>query len=284
VKSSLESIRARMRGKAASVAPVPPEKPPGPAILIIDIETMPGLIEKFDLKPSYISKDFVVVPTRILCFAAKWYGAEDMLFYAAWNDDDQQAYANMAQAAWDLFDQADVIIGWNSTRFDIKHFHSAYGRLKLGPPSPSRSLDLMMVARKNFNEMSYALDWFGREWLGERKIKTNIELWQHIRRGTEAQRATAQEEMEEYNKKDVTLTEKLFENFRPWTGVNFALLDPDLDDFGRLSACPKCQSSSIQSRGKYFTNACAYDRYRCNDCGGWSRGKKMVFSTEMRPV
>lgn len=254
------------------------------AILTLDIETMPAIVETWDLYPNYLPIDMVLVPTRILCFSAKWYEKKPVIFHAAWDDDDADSHAAMIRAAWGLLDAADVVVGVNSDRFDLQHLNAAFGRLGLGPPAPYRSLDLQKLAKKHFKrgEMSMKLDWFARQWLDDRKVKHDgIELWQQIRRGTAAEKLKAQRTMTRYNIKDVRLTEQLFERFLPWTGINFSIYDRDNAE---LSACPKCESSNIHKRGLFFTTAYAFQRYRCMDCGSWSRGRRSVYTTELRPV
>lgn len=253
-------------------------------VLTIDIETMPAIIEKWDLYPSYTPIDMVLVPTRILCLAAKWYGKSSVMFHAAWEDDDDDAYEAMIRAAWKLMDAADVVVGVNSDRFDIQHLNAAFGRLELGPPSPFRSLDLQKIAKKHFKrgEMSMKLDWFARQWLGDSKLKHDgIELWQQIRRGTEAEKLRGQRIMKRYNVKDVKLTEQLFERFLPWTGINFALYESG--DPGHPT-CIKCGSEKVHRRGRFFTSTYAYQRYHCQECGSWSRGRRSIYTTELRPV
>lgn len=254
------------------------------AILTLDIESQRAITETWDLYPKFIPIDSVIVPKRILCFAAKWHGHEKVHFHASWKDGDQVAYDKMIRKAWELLDAADIVVGWNSTRYDLQHLQAAFGRLNLGPPSPYRSLDLMQVAKKNFRagEMSLKLDWFSQMWLGDEKLKHDgRDLWRDLRYGNREERRAAQKLMTAYNKKDVILTEQLFDRFKPWTGINFALYEDHLDDTPR---CVKCASDNLQSRGRFFTTSFAYQRYRCNDCGSWSRGKRMIYSTELRPV
>lgn len=258
----------------------------GPAILTLDLETQRGIVETFDLWPKYIPIDSVIVPTRILCFAAKWHGKKRVHFHAAWNDDDTNAYDDMVRAAWELFDAADIVVGWNSNRFDVQHFQAAFGRLGLGPPSPFRSLDLMQVAKKNFKagELSLKLDWFSQRWLGDRKLDhSGRDLWRDIRYGNREERRAAQRLMRDYNRQDVLLTEQLFDRFKPWTGINYALYENSGDDTPR---CTKCGSENLERRGFFYTTSFSYQRYKCKEksCGSWSKGKRRVYTTELRPV
>jgi hypothetical protein len=258
----------------------------GPMILTLDIECQRAVVERFDLYPGFTHIDRVIRDKRILCFAAKWLDKDKVHFHAAWDDDDTAAHEKMIRAAWELLDAADIVVGWNSTRFDVQHLQAAFGRLKLGPPSPFRSLDLMQVAKKNFKagELSLKLDWFSRMWLGDRKLNHGgTDLWHAIRYGNRAERRAAQKVMREYNKKDVLLTEELFERFKPWTGINYAIYE---NEDVAIPRCTKCGSENLEKRGYFYTTSFSYQRYRCKEdgCGSWSRGKRSVYSTELRPV
>jgi RNase_H superfamily len=258
-------------------------------ILVLDIETQRSIVETFDLWPKYININQVRVPTRILCFAAKWHDEEEVQFYSAWDEDKNynvrpKQYLAMIRAAWDLLNEADFVVTWNGNRFDNQWFQAEFGRLGLGPPAPFRSLDLFQVAKRKFGQglMSLKLDWSARQWLGDRKVDhSGVDLWSDIRYGSRAEKEFAQGLMMSYNIHDVVLTDGLFERFLPWTGANFALYDEDNVD--RL-VCPLCESVRVQRRGWAPTLTYMYQRYFCKDCLGWSRGRKMVYTTELRPV
>ena len=253
-------------------------------LLTLDIETQRGVVETFDLFPKYIPIDRVRVPARILCFAAKFRDEDEVQFFSAWDDNDPKAYRDMIQAGWDLLDEADVVVTWNGNRFDIQWFEGEFGRLEMGPPSPYKSLDLFAVAKKRFGRslMSLKLDWSARQWLGDKKVPHGgTDLWHDIRYGSKKEKAAAQALMMSYNVHDVVLTEKLLERHLPWTGMNFSIFD---EDNAERTVCPKCESPKIHKRGLFYTTAYAYQRYRCADCGSWSRGRRSVYTTELRPV
>lgn len=254
-------------------------------ILTIDIETQRAVVESFDLWPKYIGIDRVIVDSRILCFAAKYHDEDEVQFYAAWEDSDKKTYRAMIGAAWDLLDNADVVCTWNGARFDEQWFNAEFIRLGFGPPSPYRTLDLFQVTKKKFKAglLSLKLDWSVRRLLKDKKLPhSHTDLWHDIRYGTKKEKLASQAIMEEYCRKDTALTDRLIDRYLPWTGMNFALYDADGDD-GK-ARCVKCASDNLHRRGFFYTTAFAYQRYRCNDCGSWSRGKRMVYSTELRPA
>lgn len=254
-------------------------------IVTVDIETQRAIVESFDLWPKFIPIDRVVKPSRILCFAAKYHDEDDVQFFAAWDDNDERAYREMIGAAWDLLDSADVLVSWNGARFDEQWFNAEFARLGFGPPSPYRTLDLFQIAKKKFKAglLSLKLDWSAKTFLGDRKVShSGTDIWHDIRYGTAKEKAAAQELMERYCCHDTRLTDELIDRFLPWTGLNLALYDSDGDD-GQLR-CVKCASHDLEKRGFFYTTAFSYQRYRCKDCGSWSRGKRMVYSTELRPA
>lgn len=258
-------------------------------VLTLDIETQRGIVESFDLWPKFIPIDRIRVPARMLCFAAKWRDEDEVQFFSAWDEHKDytvkpKAYRAMIQAGWDLLDEADVVVTWNGDRFDLQWFQGEFGRLEMGPPSPYKSLDLFKVARSKFGRslMSLKLDWSARQWLGDAKVKHGgSDLWHDIRYGTAEEKADAQQLMMEYNIHDTVLTERILERHLPWTGVNFSVYDEDNAD---RTVCPFCESTKLNKRGFSYTTAYAYQRYRCMDCGGWSKGRKSVYTTELRPV
>jgi hypothetical protein len=256
-------------------------------ILVLDVETQRAIVETFSIWRPFIHIDRVIKPTRLLCFAAKWRGSDEIIFKHAWDDDNPESYTRMLQAAYDLLNEADIVVTWNGDRFDIQWFESELGRLELGRPAPYKSLDLIKINKRWFKggQMSMKLDWSSRQWLKDQKLPhSGTDLWHDIRYGTRAERRAAQKTMKEYNIQDVNLTERLLERYLPYaTGINLALYE-DNDD-GKLH-CTKCFSTNLKRDGVklYRTTAFSYQMHRCKDCGATSRGKRSKLTTELRPV
>lgn len=255
-------------------------------MLVLDIETQRGIVETFNLFRPFIHIDRVLTPTRVLCFAAKWRGDDKIIFKSAWDDNDEEGYLRMLRAAYDLLNEADIIVTWNGDRFDIQWFESELGRLELGRPMPYKSLDLIKINKKWFKggQMSMKLDWSARQWLKDRKTPHGgSDLWHDIRYGTRAEQRAARKLMREYNIHDTELTEQLLERYLPYAPVNLALYANNEDD---LLHCTKCNSTNLKKDGtKYYnTLAGSYQMHRCKDCGSPSRGKRTKRTTELRPV
>ncbi|AXC37491.1 DnaQ-like DNA polymerase III subunit [Mycobacterium phage Inca] len=257
-------------------------------ILTIDIETQRAVVETFSLFRPFIHIDRVLIPTRVLCFAAKWRGEDKVIFKHAWDDNDQDAYLKMMKAAHDLLSEADIVITWNGDRFDIQWFEAEFVRLGLGRPTPYKSVDLIKTVKKWFKAglMSMKLDWSSRMILGDRKVPHGgTDLWHDIRYGTKAEKAAAQKLMKQYNIHDVELTERLFEKHLPYLNINLALYARNEDG---LLHCTKCNGTDLKRDGKKYhaTTAGMYQMWRCKDpsCNATSRGKRMKHTTELRPV
>lgn len=256
-------------------------------VLILDIETQRAIVETFGLFKQFVGIDQVQVPTRVLCFAAKWRNEDKVIFKAAWADNDEDAYLRMMYAAWELLNEADIVVTWNGDRFDLQWFESEFLRVGLSRPLPYKSVDLIKTVRRWFRGglMSMKLDWSSRMILKDRKVHHGgTDLWWDIRHGTRAEQRAAQKLMREYNEHDVVLTGRLFEKHLPHINVNLALYEETVDD-GEMH-CTKCNSTELKKDGvkAYVTAAGVYQMYRCKGCGATSRGKRISGTTELRPV
>ncbi|AYB70447.1 DnaQ-like DNA polymerase III subunit [Mycobacterium phage Moostard] len=256
-------------------------------VLVLDIETQRAIVETFSLFRPFIGIDRVIKPTRVLCFAAKWRDQDKVIFKSAWDDDDEDAYLRMMQSAWDLLNEADIVVTWNGDRFDVQWFEAEFLRLGLGRPLPYKSVDLIKTVKRWFKGglMSMKLDWSSRIVLKDRKVHHGgADLWHDIRWGTRAEKRAAQKLMREYNEHDVVLTGRLFEHHLPYlTNLNLALYEQNED--GELH-CTKCNSTNLKKDGvkAYVTSAGVYQMFRCKDCDATSKGKKIRSTTELRPV
>jgi DNA polymerase elongation subunit (family B) len=261
-------------------------------ILTFDIETQRAIVSVFSPFTKYIPHQRVLVESRILCFAARWHGEDRTIFRAAWKEDakyrvDPDAYEKMLLKMWELLNEAQIVLTWNGDRFDVQWVHAEMTRLGLPRPASYKSVDLIKVAKKHFNQglMYRKLDWSARMWLGDQKIDHNgRDLWDDIRFGTRAEKLSAQKLMREYCEHDTALTERIgFEYYLPYLPVNMALYRKDQDS--ELLYCTKCGATGhLKRENYYYTGAFGYQQYRCEKCGGLSRGKRNKITTELRAV
>ena len=143
-----------------------------------------------------------------------------------------------------LFDEADVLIAHNGDRFDIRKAQARMIRYEMQPPSRYQTIDTLKAARKHFQFDSSRLDAsasiFG---LGRKLPTTGFNLWKRTMAGDRKAWAI----MKRYNKHDVALLEKVYEELRPWMTTH-----PNLELFHRPHVgvvCPNCQSSNTVKKG-----------------------------------
>ena len=230
-----------------------------PRILTIDIEVSPAIVMSWGVHEQRISTDAVLEPSRMLCFAAKWLGDDEVLFF------DERAGTNaMVDQAWLLLDEADVVVGYNHVSFDVKHLNREFVQAGLQPPSSWIDVDLLRVARKRFrfmsNKLGFVTDQLGLE---SKADSGGISTWQRVMENDQ----DAWARMEFYNRQDVEVTEQLFLFLFNWIDglPHHGLFTGD------MSSCPRCGESRLTPDGVDRSKVTAYIRFYCNGCGAYSR-------------
>jgi DNA polymerase elongation subunit (family B) len=229
-------------------------------ILILDIETTPSLGYVYSLWRQNVGVNQIERVGEMVCMAWKWYGEKKVYFTSEWTDGRQ----GMLDTIWELLDEADVVVHYNGKRFDMPTINREFWHADMLPPSPYQQVDLYQVAKSKFRFLSNKLDFVAADGnLGHKMDTGGFELWLGVIR----RQAAAQDKMRKYNRRDVTLTEALYVKMLPWitNHPHVGLIDGD------PGACDRCGGHSFQSRGYAYTRLGMYHRYRCNDCGGWTR-------------
>lgn len=233
--------------------------------LYVDVETSPNLAYVWRLWDQNISLNQVVEQTEILCFAYQWEGDKKAQTRDVWNHGTRA----MAQKLYELLDQADLVVGYNSQSFDMKLINSLLAEQGFGPPSPYKQFDLFREAKKVFKwptmKLQNVLDRLGLE----NKLSTGgFELWLGCLEGD----WDAIGKMLAYNKQDVEIMPALMEKLRPWSkSYPNRSLFVDTDD----PVCPRCGSDGIGPRGEYTSGTGTYQKWYCKECNSWSRSPKM---------
>ena len=123
--------------------------PRQPKVLTVDIETSPAVAFVWKLFDTTIAPSQVIEPSRVLCFAAKWYHQKRVLFGSEYHDG-REAFLDYA---WRLFDEADAVVTYNGVRFDVPHLQREWVLQGWGPPSPWQDIDwwheVIGIARRN---------------------------------------------------------------------------------------------------------------------------------------
>lgn len=245
-----------------------------PRILFLDIETAPALVYTFSLFKPIIGIDQIVEPSRIICWSAKWYGQNKVMF----DSEHKSGRTAMLEGIHALMDEADIIVGYNSNSFDIPWLEGEFVGEGMGRPSPSSYVDLYRVSKKHMKLISGKLDYLSLTLLGERKVThEGFTLWKKCIGPDGEDKDKAWRVMEKYAKRDTALLEPLYDVLRPYiSGINVALLT------GEEFACPTCGSTHLQKRGFKATGAGVFQQYECQSCGAWPRDSKRVATTQLR--
>ena len=238
-------------------------------ILFLDIETSPNLAHVWGLWQQNVAINQLVNSTEVICFGARWYGQRKVHFSSVHHD----GKAEMLKAIHELLDEADAVVGWNSAAFDMKHLRREFIENDMLPPSPSKDIDLMKVARQQFKFPSNKLDYVSQKLGVGQKIKhSGFELWINCMAGDDK----AWREMKKYQIQDVNLLVDLYEKFLPWIKTHPPHISEGL-------SCTHCGSGHLQARGLSRTTTAVYQRYQCQGCGKWLRENKTLLSSKIRP-
>lgn len=233
-------------------------------ILLLDIETAPNVAWVWGIFKENIPIDRIISSGYVLCWAAKWLGEDDILFDSIYNSTPKK----MLKKIHKLIEEADVVIHYNGTRFDIPTLNKEFLLHNILPPAPYKQIDLLKVARSKFKFTSNKLDYVAKSLgVGEKTKHLGYQTWiRCMEKDPEAW-----EIMEEYNKQDVRILEAVYQRLLPWIPNH-----PNHGLYSDLMVCPSCGSDSLTRRGYSFTSAGKYQRYQCNACGSWCKDRKGV--------
>lgn len=258
-----------------------------PNILVIDIERQSGLADGFwegKQYQSWLPDTRLIEPPRTICFAHQWLGGKTK-FVAEWDakleQDDTSwtpggGHLQMVEKAYDLFDEADYVVGWNSKNFDIKHLNTAFLFYGLGRPSPHIDIDLMLQIKRATNPWAKSMGFISKVRGMEGKDYIAPETWRALRFGTQLEQRRARREFKTYNIRDVDQTAELFYDLRPWiTGMNLAIWH------NGVPCCPVCESENLHWNGTYVGISYGYRRFQCQDCGKRGRDTKSYIKSEV---
>ena len=249
-------------------------------ILLLDIETAPNQAYVWGLWKQNINIDWILNSGYVLCWSAKWLGKKKVMFSSI----HKHGEVEMLEQIHQLLDEADAVVHYNGEKFDMPTLHREFVLNEMKPPAPYKNIDLLKVVRSEFKFPSNKLDYVANELgIGTKVRHSGPEMWIGCMNGD----VKCWREMEKYNKQDVILLEDLYSKLLPWIRVhpNFNLYT----DFLTEPHCPNCGGTDLVRRGFAYTSVSKYQRFVCNDCGKWSRGrttdmdkyerKKIVVST-----
>lgn len=236
-------------------------------ILLLDIESSPNTAHVWGLWQQNVSINQLMESSYVLCYAAKWYGEKEVMFDSV----HKSRPKTMLKGIHGLLNDADAVVHYNGTKFDIPTLNKEFLLHSFNPPSPYKQIDLLRVVRSNFRFPSNKLDYVAQRLnLGKKHEHEGHELWVKCMNGDK----DAWKRMEKYNIQDVVLLENLYSHLLPWIKSH-----PNHNLFSDGHVCPNCSSSSLQRRGTAISATGTYQRYQCRSCGTWSQSTKSIKSS-----
>lgn len=258
--------RKTLQNQTAS-KPVPITSKQNPRILLFDIETTPH----FSYTWGKYQQNVVGFHRHsfMLSFSAKWLGGAQitrgLIDYSNYKKDKYDDRA-LVYELWKLLDEADIVVAHNGRAFDTKKVNARLSYHRMAPPSPYKIVDTKEMSKKYFNFTSNSLDDISQYLgIGKKLAHQGFDLWLDCIAGD----PKAWQTMKEYNAHDIVLLEGVYLHMLPFMEGH-----PNMSSLMEDAVCPKCGSAKLHARGTARTQSTIYQRFQCQDCGGWSRAVK----------
>lgn len=234
-------------------------------VLTLDIENYAAVARVWGLWDVNVGLSQLEKPSRTFGVAYKWYDEKEAHFVSEFDSTPEEMFAKVHA----LLCEADIVLHFNGTSFDIPHLNKHFALLGMKPPSPYKQVDLLRVVRKQFKFMSNKLDHVADQLgLGRKTSHQGFELWTKCEQGDKK----AQALMTKYAKQDVLLTEKLYNRLLPWIQNH-----PHLGMWiGSEWVCSNCGKDIDPEKptGTAHTFNQQYNSFQCSDCGHWLRSSR----------
>ena len=231
-------------------------------ILLLDIETAPNIAYVWGLFKQNIAPGQLVESGYVLSWSAKWLN-KDEIIYSDCRD------KKMLSTIHSLLSEADAVIHYHGSKFDIPTLNKEFLKKGINPPATYKQIDLLKIVRKEFKFPSNKLDYVAQALkVGQKVRHPGFEMWIGCMNNNEDSWNT----MQEYNKGDVVILEKVYYKLLPWIKNH-----PNIGLHNQIEdVCPNCGGSHLEKRGFSFTNLGKFQRFMCKTCGTWSRSKKSL--------
>jgi predicted RNA-binding Zn-ribbon protein involved in translation (DUF1610 family) len=231
---------------------------------MLDIETAPNVAHVWGMYKQNVSLNQLLNSSYTMCFAAKWYKEKEVTFRSIHHDGERV----MLNTLHSLLNEADAVVHYNGTKFDIPTCNKEFLLKNMPPPDPYHQIDLLKVARNRFRFTSNKLDYVAQILNVGKKVKhIGHELWVKCMAGD----AESWNTMKEYNINDIIILEEVYKKILPWIKNH---PNHGLYTASDRPVCPNCGSDHVIKKGIDTTSIAIYQRFRCTDCGTPIRSRK----------
>jgi DNA polymerase III alpha subunit (gram-positive type) len=259
-----------------------------PNIILMDVETTPNMMATWSLWDQHMGHKQIIKERSLICASWKRLGEKKVhavsikdCAYRYKKDvyDDFHVIKKLRAALKD----ADIIIGHNGDKFDLKMFNGRCLVHGVPPMPPISTVDTLKVLKKEFRLNANRLDYVGKLLGYGGKYFTEMKMWTDIIDPAVSYKIKSAQidKMVEYNKRDVELLEKVYCRLVGWTRNHptIGLI------MGKEDGCGHCGSDDLTPcKVPYRTKTRAYQMYVCNDCTGFNRSLETVGKSRVRAV
>lgn len=234
-------------------------------ILFLDIETSPNIGYTWGKYEQDVIE--FISESHLLSFSVKWLDSKKTEVFALPDfksyKENKKCDKQLCEKLKEYVDQADIIVGHNLDRFDMKKINTRLAANSITPPAPYKTVDTLKVLKKHFglnsNKLNDVGSYFG---LGEKIDTGGFSLWKKCMSGD----PNAWKLMKLYNKNDVILLEKVYLKVRPWISNHPSV------NINKGCKCSSCGSGNVQMRGYNYSKMGKAQRWMCTECFSWSSG------------
>ena len=257
----------------------PKEPGEGPRLLVLDIENLPMSANTWGLWDQNIGLNQIRDDWSVCAVAGKLVGQKGVAYVDTRGKSSARHDPEIIEAVCNWLNNADVVIGHNMQKFDMRKLRARAIHLGIPPFKEPKVIDTLRMAKSvaafTSNKLEYLSKHLTKTAKSTHGAYPGFELWAGVMRGEEA----AWNEMKRYNIRDIEATEALYLVLRPWAKGLPNLAHYYDDDQKR---CPRCGDTRLVRDGRHYGPVGEYQQYRCGGCGGLSHTRQLINSKEKR--
>jgi DNA polymerase elongation subunit (family B) len=247
-----------------------------PKILAFDIETAPLLVHVFQLYGNdAIGLNQIKDDSFILSFAAKFLDEDKIYYFDNRTGKNKQDDKKIIMKAYELFKKADILLGHNIDRFDIKKMNARFIKYGLDPLPKIQTIDTLKIAKRYFsftsNKLEYLATFLGCTPKSSHQKFTGLSLWTECLKNNKE----AYDELRLYNEQDVLTQIEVYLKLAKYDeSINFQA-------YTQQVTCI-CSSTEFYKNGIKYSKNGQFQIYKCAHCGKNYIGKENLIHKDIR--